>query len=259
MSARLLFRLQPNIRKHPLLYAEPTKIIIMANYLIIGGSSGIGLCLASLLAGEGHQVYATYNTQPAQYENPLIEHHQLNVLDENSSLDFLPETVAGIIYCPGSINLRPFERIKPVDFIADYHLQVVGAVKMIQAVLPRLKKATNASITLFSTVAVQNGLPFHSQVAASKGAIEGLTKALAAELAPSIRVNCIAPSLTDTPLAAGLLNTDQKREANALRHPLKKIGTVEDIANMAAFLISEKAGWITGQIMHVDGGMSTVK
>ena len=231
----------------------------MANYLIIGGSSGIGLSLANLLAGEGHRVYATYNTHLVQTENSLIEYHQLNVMDETNTLDFLPEIVSGIIYCPGSINLRPFERIKPVDFITDYHLQVVGAVKMIQAVLPRLKKATNASITLFSTVAVQNGLPFHSQVAASKGAIEGLTKALAAELAPAIRVNCIAPSLTDTPLAAGLLNTDQKREANALRHPLKKIGAVEDIAIMAAFLISEKAGWITGQIVHVDGGMSTIK
>jgi NAD(P)-dependent dehydrogenase (short-subunit alcohol dehydrogenase family) len=138
-------------------------------------------------------------------------------------------------------------------------LQVVAAIKIIQAVLPRLKKAGNASIILFSTVAAQNGLPFHSQVAASKGAIEGLTKALAAEFAPAIRINCIAPSLTDTPLAAGLLNTDQKREANALRHPLKKIGSADDIANMAAFLMSDKAGWITGQIIHVDGGMSTIK
>lgn len=231
----------------------------MANYLIIGGSSGIGLSLANLLAGEGHRVFATYQTHPVQPENALIEYHQLNVLDENISIDFLPEIVDGIIYCPGSINLRPFERIRPVDFITDYHLQVVGAVKMIQAVLPRLKKAANPSIILFSTVAVQTGLPFHSQVSASKGAIEGLTKALAAELAPAIRVNCIAPSLTDTPLAAGLLNTDQKREVNAAKHPLKKIGMAEDIANMAAFLISDKAGWITGQIIHVDGGMGAIK
>lgn len=231
----------------------------MANYLIIGGSSGIGLSLANLLAGEGHRVFATYQTHPVQPENAFIEYHQLNVLDENISIDFLPEIVDGIIYCPGSINLRPFERIRPVDFITDYHLQVVGAVKMIQAVLPRLKKAANPSIILFSTVAVQTGLPFHSQVSASKGAIEGLTKALAAELAPAIRVNCIAPSLTDTPLAAGLLNTDQKREVNAAKHPLKKIGMAEDIANMAAFLISDKAGWITGQIIHVDGGMGAIK
>jgi NAD(P)-dependent dehydrogenase (short-subunit alcohol dehydrogenase family) len=231
----------------------------MATYLIIGGSSGIGLSLANLLSAEGHQVYATYNTHPVQAANNLISWHPLNVLDENIMLDFLPEMLNGIIYCPGSINLRPFDRIKAADFISDYNLNVIGAVKIIQAVLPRLKKASNASITLFSTVAVQNGLPFHSQVAASKGAIEGLTKALAAELAPGIRVNCIAPSLTDTPLAAGLLNTDQKREANALRHPLKKIGASEDIANMAAFLISEKAGWITGQVIHVDGGMSAIK
>lgn len=231
----------------------------MANYFIIGGSSGIGLSLTNLLAAKGHRVYATFNSHPIQIENNLIEYYPLNVLDENSTLDFLPEILDGIIYCPGSINLRPFERIKPVDFISDYNLQVVGAIKMIQAVLPRLKKSTNASVLLFSTLAVQNGLPFHSQVAASKGALEGLTKALAAELAPNIRVNCIAPSLTDTPLAAGLLNTDQKREANALRHPLKKIGTAEDIAHMAAFIISEKAAWITGQIMHVDGGMSTIK
>ena len=125
--------------------------------------------------------------------------------------------------------------------------------------MPRLKKSENASIVLFSTVAVQTGLPFHTQVAASKGAVEGLTKALAAELAPTTRVSCIAPSLTDTPLAASLLNTEQKKQANALRHPLKRIGTTKDIANMAAFLLSAKASWITGQILHVDGGMSALK
>jgi NAD(P)-dependent dehydrogenase (short-subunit alcohol dehydrogenase family) len=231
----------------------------MANYFIVGGSSGIGLSLVNLLAAEGHQVYATYNTHPVNAENNLVQYHPLNILDENLALDFLPEMLNGIVYCPGSINLRPFDRIKPADFTNDYNLQVVAAIKIIQAVLPRLKKAGHSGIILFSTVAVQNGLPFHSQVAASKGAIEGLTKALAAEFAPAIRVNCIAPSLTDTPLAAGLLSSDQKREANALRHPLKKIGTAEDIANMAAFLMSEKAGWITGQILHVDGGMSAIK
>ena len=132
----------------------------------------------------------------------------MNVLDEHIAFDFLPETLNGVIYCPGSINLRPFERIKPADFISDYNLQVVGAIKTIQAVAPKLKNSDNAAILLFSTVAVQVGLPFHSQVAASKGAIEGLTKALAAEYAPKIRINCIAPSLTDTPLAASLLNLE---------------------------------------------------
>ena len=132
-------------------------------------------------------------------------------------------------------------------------------MKVIQAVLPKLRAGHQPSIVLFSTVAVQLGLPFHTQVAASKGAIEGLTRALSAELAPAIRVNAVAPSLTDTPLAKNLLSNDEKRSANAQRHPLKRIGTAGDIAQTAAFLLSEKASWITGQIFAVDGGMSTIR
>ncbi len=231
----------------------------MENYLIIGGSSGIGQALAAELSQAGNQVFATFNKNEPTNDDANIHFHHLNVLDESLSIDFLPDNLAGLVYCPGSINLRPFERIKLVDFEADYKLQVIGAIKLIQLAIPQLKKSENASIVLFSTVAVQTGLPFHTQVAASKGALEGLTKALAAELAPKIRVNCIAPSLTDTPLAAFLINNDQKKEANALRHPLKRIGSAEDIANMAAFLLSTKASWITGQILKVDGGMSSLK
>jgi NAD(P)-dependent dehydrogenase (short-subunit alcohol dehydrogenase family) len=180
-------------------------------------------------------------------------------MDSELNLSFVPETLDGLVYCPGSINLKPFSRIKPEDYTNDFNLQVGGFIKVLQAVQPNLKKSEHASVLVFSTVAVQIGMPFHAQVSVSKGAIEGLTKALAAEFAPSIRVNCIAPSLTETPLAAQLLNTEEKKAAIALRHPLKKIGTAADIANMASFLLSEKAGWITGQIMHVDGGMGSVK
>ncbi|MBN2173806.1 MAG: SDR family oxidoreductase [Bacteroidales bacterium] len=231
----------------------------MSNYLIIGASSGIGSKLAEQLVGSGHKVLATYFKNKPEPDAGLITYHYLNVLDEINPLDFLPDTLEGLVYCPGSINLRPFERIKPSGFVDDFNLQVIGAIKIIQAAIPQLKKAGNASIVLFSTVAVQSGFPFHTQVSASKGAIEGLTRALAAEYAPKIRVNCIAPSLTDTPLAASMLNTDQKREANALRHPLKKTGTPENIADMAEFLLSGKGSWITGQIFHVDGGMSSLK
>ena len=231
----------------------------MKNYLIIGGSSGIGLELAKQLTNNGDRVFSTYNeTQPSFHEGE-ISHHALNVLDTTLDLSFVSDELNGIIYCPGSINLKPFHRIKPDAFTEDFQLQVVGAIKVIQALIPNLKAAARSSIVFFSTVAVQQGFPFHTQVAVSKGAIEGLTKALAADYAPAIRVNCIAPSLTDTPLAERLLNTEEKKEANAQRHPLKKIGDPAEIAGIAKFLLSEQADWMTGQIIHADGGMSSLR
>lgn len=230
----------------------------MANYLIIGASSGIGRSLALELSNFGHQVFGTYAKNPIE-SSAILNYNYLNILDEKLDFSFLPETLDGFVFCPGSINLKPFERIKAEDFIQDFKLQVIGAIKCIQAVLPKLQQSKQASIVLFSTVAVQTGLLFHTQIAASKGAIEGLVRSLAAEFSPKIRVNGIAPSLTDTPLAATLLNTDQKREANAQRHPLKKIGMPSDIANMASFLLSPNSGFITGQIFAVDGGMSSIR
>jgi NAD(P)-dependent dehydrogenase (short-subunit alcohol dehydrogenase family) len=230
----------------------------MKNYLIIGGSSGIGKSLTNILAASGHQVFATYNQHPQ--DNALNIHYSfLDVMAEMINLEFIPDTLDGIVYCPGSINLKPFMRVRPSSFEEDYKLQVIGAIKVLQAVLPKLKAANKSSVVLFSTVAVQLGFNFHTQVATSKGAIEGLTKSLAAELAPTIRVNAIAPSLTDTPLAAKLLSNDEKKEANAQRHPLKKIGSPNDIAEMAAFLLSDKSSWMTGQIISLDGGMSSIK
>ena len=231
----------------------------MSAILIIGASSGIGQKLAHQLAAAGHRVFGTYHSKPTTSESPNLTFHHCNVLDEQPDFSFLPEAIDGLVYCPGSIVLKPFHRIKPADFVDDYQLQVIGAIKSIQAALPALKRGNQPAIVLFSTVAVQTGLNFHSLVSASKGALDGMTRALAAELAPPIRVNCIAPSLTDTPMAAALLNTEEKRNANALRHPLRRIGTPADIANMAEFLLTEKSGWVTGQIMHVVGGISRLK
>jgi len=229
----------------------------MKNYLIIGASSGIGKALSLELAEAGNNVIGTYNSNKVE-DSTNLKLHLLDVTTD-FELDFIPEQIDGLVYCPGSINLKPFKRIPPESFQEDFNLQVLGAIKVIQKALPALQKSDTPSIVLFSTVAVQSGFNFHAQVSVSKGAIEGLTKSLAAEFAPKIRVNAIAPSLTDTPLASKLLSTNEKREANANRHPLKRIGTVDDIAQSAAFLLSEKSSWITGQILHVDGGMSTLK
>ena len=171
----------------------------------------------------------------------------------------MPDTIDGIAYCPGSINLKPFRGLKAAQFQADFNINVLGAVHVLQAFQKGLKRADSASVLFFSTVAVQQGMPFHASIAASKGAIEGLTRSLAAEWAPKVRVNCIAPSLTDTPMAARLLSSDDKRAASANRHPLKKVGTPEDIAQLGKLLLSDQAGWITGQIIGVDGGMSSVR
>jgi NAD(P)-dependent dehydrogenase (short-subunit alcohol dehydrogenase family) len=229
----------------------------MSTFLIIGASSGIGAALAQLLADEGHRVIGTFATHPMA--SSQIEFHPLDITVDQPDFSFLPDKIDGLAYCPGAISLKPFHRIKPTDFVEDFQLQVVGAIKTLQATFPALKASGQGSVLLFSTVAVQTGLGFHAQVAASKGALEGLTRSLAAEWAPTIRINAIAPSLTDTPLAASLLNNDEKRAANAQRHALKRIGTPEDMAKAGKFLLTDDSGWITGQILHVDGGFGNLK
>lgn len=228
----------------------------MGNYLVIGASGGIGGAIANELLKDGNEVWGTYNK--GSIDNPHVKSFHLNVKDDELDFSELPDNLDGVVYCPGAINLKPFHRFKPADFRDDYELQVIGAVKSLQGTMKHLKNGHNPSVVMYSTVAVQSGFPFHTTVSSSKGAIEGLAMSLAAEWAPDIRVNVIAPSLTDTPLAEKLLSTDSKREANAERHPLKKLGTPEDMASLTAFLLQDKSTWITGQVFHVDGGKSTI-
>jgi NAD(P)-dependent dehydrogenase (short-subunit alcohol dehydrogenase family) len=228
------------------------------NYLVVGGGSGIGEKVVEKLTLAGHKVFAASRNIADANLPPGVEPIIFNVT-EDDTLEGLPDVLDGLVYCPGSINLKPFHRIKAADFQAEWELNFMGAVKVTQQVLGLLKKSENPSVVYFSTVAVQLGLPFHSSISASKGAIEGLTRSLAAEYAPKIRFNAIAPSLTDTPLAASLLSNDKKREANAERNPLKLIGAAQDIANMCSFLLSQESRWMTGQILAVDGGMGSIR
>ena len=230
----------------------------MRNYIIIGGSSGIGEEIVNLLEKDGANIIATFNNNRID-DRQNVKYLKLDVNSNNLDFDKLPEEIHGLAYCPGSINLKPFHRFTEEDFISDFKLQVLGATKIIKKLLPKLKKSENASILLFSTIAVQSGFSFHSQVAISKGAIEGLTRSLAAELSPSVRVNAIAPSLTNTPLASRFLNTPEKLSVQAENNPLKKIGTARDIAEAALYLLTPKSSWVTGQIIHVDGGSSKIK
>lgn len=229
------------------------------NYLIIGGSYGIGLELVKQLVADRHQVTVISRSMGNLNELDLFKHISLDITKDEVPVDALPESLDGLIYCPGSITLKPFRSLKLEDYQRDFDINVLGAIKVIKSCLKLLKKSEQGSIVLFSTVAANQGMPFHASIATAKAALEGLTKSLAAEFAPRIRVNCIAPSLTDTPLAEKLLSTPEKKTASDNRHPMKRVGEVTDLAAIAHFLLSEKSSWITGQIIGVDGGLSTLK
>jgi len=226
------------------------------NILLIGGSHGIGFEIALKL-------YNTHNIFIASRTNENLGNLEVTHIPYDASTDqidtsILPDRIDGFVYCPGSINLKPFKQLSPKAFEEDMQINFMFLIRIIHEILPKLKNSEQASLIFFSTVAVKVGMPFHTSIAAAKGAIEGFARALAAEYAPRFRVNVIAPSLTDTTLAKRLLENTKKKEIMDNRHPLKRVGQAEDIANIANFLLSDDSSWITGQVIGVDGGMSTL-
>ncbi|MFD2573125.1 SDR family NAD(P)-dependent oxidoreductase [Spirosoma soli] len=229
------------------------------NILIVGASSGIGHALAEQLQAQGATLFTAGRNQPDGIPSTHMT-WDVSQTSATDALNQLPDTLHGIVYCPGTINLKPFQRLTIDDYRTDLEINVLGAVATIHAAYAAIKKSKGGSIVLFSTVAAKVGMGLHSSVSVAKSAVEGLAKSLAAEFAPyNIRVNAVAPSLTDTPLAQFLLADEAKREAGNKRHPLNRYGTPQDIASMAAYLLSDQASWITGQVIGVDGGMGTLK
>lgn len=228
--------------------------------LVVGGSSGIGSALVEQLVEGNRRVTVWSRTAAEGWDPDQVTHETVDVtrpLEEQGVT--VPEPLHGLVYCPGTITLSPFNRLKIEQFQHDFDLNVLGAVRVIQYCYKSLRKE-GASVVLFSTVASRVGLPYHASISAAKSAVEGLVKSLAAEMASSnIRVNCIAPSLTDTHLAERLISTPEKREKSAQRHPLQRIGSAYDMASAAVFLLSPGSGWITGQILPVDGGLSSLR
>ncbi|MCG8236567.1 SDR family NAD(P)-dependent oxidoreductase [Tenacibaculum finnmarkense] len=224
----------------------------MKTIVIVGGSSGIGKAIVNKLK-DTHKIINISRTVPEEHEN--VTHYSCDVL--NDELPVL-EDINGLVYCPGSINLKSFTRLKVADFKTDFEINVIGAINTLKAYETSLAK-NNGSVVLFSTVASVLGMPFHASIATSKSAVEGLTKSLAAEYATKIRFNAIAPTVTDTPLAKRLLRNEKQQESMQDRHPLKKYLTPQEVAGLASYLLSEDASSITGQIIPMDAGIVSVK
>lgn len=223
------------------------------NIVLVGGSSSIGLTLANLIKSE-HSITIISRNDPEIEE---VTHHKADVTkDELPDFD---KPIDGLVYLPGSINLKPFKMLREENFKDDFEINFLGAVRVIKKYEENLKESGLASVVMFSTVAVKQGLSFHASIAAAKGAVEGFVRSMAAEYAPNIRFNAIAPSIVDTPLAKNLLRNDKQRNNSEERHPLKRIGKPEDVAHATKYLLSGESSWMTGQILHLDGGLSSIK
>lgn len=234
--------------------------------LIYGGTGGIGSAIGRLLQSGGDEVYLV--SRDGNKSLDLVSRDGVHFISGDVTsegvFDRVMEEVGpelnGLVYAVGSINLGSLRRVGADDFIKDFQLNAMGAALAVKAALTPLKKGGEGSaIVLFSSVAAIQGFSLHTSVSMAKGAVSGLTLALAAELAPRIRVNAVAPSLTATSLAEKLLANPEAAEALAAQHPLKRLGTPEDIARQAVFLLSPEAGWISGQILSVDGGRSSLQ
>ena len=234
--------------------------------LIYGGSGGIGSATARLLKAQDYDLHLVGRSEEklSQIAAELDATYTAGEVTDQTifskAAQQAGETLCGLVYAIGTLNLARLERLTPSDFIEDMRINAVGAALAIQSALPGLRKNdTSSSIVLFSSVAAIQGFSSHASMSMAKGAVSGLTLALAAELAPRIRVNAIAPSLTHTPLSKTILSDDKLTEAIAKQHPLQRLGQPQDIAKLAVFLISSDAGWMTGQIISIDGGRSTIQ
>jgi len=228
------------------------------NILVIGGNSGVGKEITRQLAAAGDLVRVAARRGDAGEALPGATYQVYDAADPTAVLE-LPEILDGLVYCPGTILLKPFHRLSDADFQEDLNVNLLGAVRAIRQALPHLKRAENPAILLFSSIAAGTGLPYHASIASAKGAIEGLTRSLAAEFAPKIRVNCLSLSLTDTPLASALLSSPEKNQSAQDRHPLKRIGSPDEVAGAARFLLGPSAAFMTGQVLSLDGGLGSVR